>query len=164
MKSGGSWNHRDTLIAASILPAIYLMLAIMTIGECTYGGTAYLQWYSAEIVTLPLSAVAEIFFPNYFYGPIGFLVLAMLNGGGMFLASYVAIRVWINRHAAGWSLARSKKTSAILLICAAVLWTIQSPIVATLNARCGPIIAMPFFAFCAISCVVLIGAAIRLWP
>ncbi len=155
---------RDTLITAAVLPVIYLFMAISTIIECASGGDVYLRWYSAAAVTIPVSAVAEIFVPNYSPGLVGFLFFAILNACGIFLICYAAVRLWNRVRAAGWSIQPSRVTSIILLVSAIGLWKLQGPVIYRVNGMCGPLIAMPLSAVAFVLVVGLAVAAIRLWP
>ncbi|MDB5337395.1 MAG: hypothetical protein JWN70_3014 [Planctomycetaceae bacterium] len=155
---------RDNLITAAVLPLIYLFMAISTIIECASGGNVYLRWYSAAVMTIPVSAVAEIFVPDYSPGLVGFLVFAILNACGIFLICYVAVRIWNRVRAAGWSIHPSYRASIILSLSAYALWKLQGPVIYRVNGMCGPLIAMPLSAVAFVLVVGLAVAAIRLWP
>ena len=154
----------QTVMTASILPAIYLFFATSTIIDNAFGGDVYMKWYSAEVVTIPMSVVVEMFAPQYSPGLVGFLFLAVLNACGIFVASYFAVRQWIRLRRAGWSLAPSRRTSAILMLSAILLWRLKGSLIYPIQATCGPIFAAPLSAFLTVVTIGLAVAAIRLWP
>ncbi|MES2791727.1 MAG: hypothetical protein V4719_19055 [Planctomycetota bacterium] len=82
-----------TILVAATLPLIYLFFAGPIIIECSQSYT-YLQWYSAEVLTIPVSVVAALSAPHYHPGLVGYLTFAVLNALAMFVVCYIGIHVW----------------------------------------------------------------------